>query len=104
MGNTTQKVVELIEKRFSNSNSHFEMKLKNEYLFLKQYFNQDQQQLLSSPKKQKKETQLYNDNISSYHKILINPIKYKKRFERFGKWIKMAFPDDNVSDIYNKII
>ena len=99
MGNTTQKVVELIEKRFSNSNSHFETKLKNEYLFLKQYLIQDQQ-LLSSPKKQKKESQLYNDNISSYHKILINSIKYKKRFERFGKWIKMAFPDDNVSDIY----
>ena len=93
MGNTSSKVVELIEKRFSNSTSNFEIKFKNEYLFLKQHVN-NEQRLSSSPKKQKKESHINQDD-TLHHKLIINPIKFKKRFERFGKWIKMIFPEEN---------
>ena len=93
MGNTSSKVVELIEKRFSNSTSNFEIKFKNEYLFLKQHTN-NEQRLSSSPKKQKKESHINQDD-TLHHKLIINPIKFKKRFERFGKWIKMIFPEEN---------
>ncbi len=93
MGNISQNDIELIESHLNKNGSQIEKKIHDEYMFLKNY---SAIQINENEKKAEK-------NLPNI-KGIINPIKVKKRLERFVKWFKMIFSSDNEIYINKKLI
>ena len=93
MGNISQNDIELIESHLNKNGSPIEKKIHDEYMFLKNY---SAIQIIENEKKAEK-------NLPNT-KGIINPIKVKKRLERFVKWFKMIFSSDNEIYINKKLI
>ena len=89
MGNISQKDIDLIENHLLNNDTPFKKKIQEEYNFLKNY---------KPIKIKENENNKDKNNIS---KGIINPIRQKKRLERFSKWFKMILSFEN--EIYDKI-
>ena len=92
MGNISQNDIELIESHLNKNGSTFEKKIHDEYMFLKNY-----KAIQTNEKENKDEKNLPNS------KGIINPIKVKKRLERFAKWFKMIFSSENEIHINKNI-
>lgn len=93
MGNTSQKVLELIETRLEVSESPLEKKISNEYHYLKK-----SQDTFFSPQKK---SEHFENIFPTSNKIIYNHIKLKKRIERFTKWFTMIFPSED-QDVFRK--
>ena len=92
MGNISQKDIELIESHLKDSDTPFEQKIRNEYNFLKNY---KPNQINENDKKEGQKIEI--------SKGIINPIRVKKRLERFAKWFKMVFNSENEIFIEKKL-
>lgn len=91
MGNTSQKELELIENSLSSSESPLGKQINLEYRYLKQYNNEHNDKSSVSPSKRPPPSE-----TQSTQKILCNPIRIKKRIERFAKWFKMILPNEDI--------
>ena len=89
MGNISQKDIDLIENHLFNNDTPFKKKIQEEYNFLKNY----------KPIKIKENEN--NEDKNNISKGIINPIRQKKRLERFSKWFKMILSFEN--EIYDTI-
>ena len=93
MGNISQNDIELIESHLNKNGSPFEKKIHDEYMFLKNYTP------IQTNENEKKDIKNLQNS-----KLIINPIKVKKRLERFVKWFKMIFSSENEIYIKTKLI
>lgn len=76
--------VEQIEKRLKYANSQFEKKIQDEYLQLKKYLSELDNNSTDVAS---------NTNTTSTCRVVINYIPEKKRLERFIKWSKMLLTE-----------
>ena len=93
MGNISQNDIELIESHLNKNGSPIEKKIHDEYMFLKNYTP------IQTNENEKKDIKNLQNS-----KLIINPIKVKKRLERFVKWFKMIFSSENEIYIKTKLI
>ena len=91
MGNISQKDREFIESKLSR-NTKLDEKVLKEYIFLKNTVLHPERNL---PQFNEKIDKVYVENF----RVLINPLKFNKREERFAKWIKMVYPNQGSGNI-----
>ncbi|MCQ2820855.1 MAG: TBC domain-containing protein [archaeon] len=82
MGNIPEKDRQFIENQINKAKTKAEIGMKNEYFFLKNTYRHPEKNL----------PQINNSKGNSENnKVIVNPIRIKKRFERYAKWFRMMF-------------